>query len=147
MIQPGHELSIKRQAELLNIARGSAYYVPRPVSDADQALMQRIDRLVFAHAFAEEAVLWPAVRRVLPDGEALTLRIEEEHQEVNELVAALDASLVVPMPVGEDPEGALATFLKEMNVTDPQPVAKLTVSISTVPQETTVVVLDSRGKV
>lgn len=64
-----------------------------------------------------------------------------------EMVAALDASLVVPMPVGDDPEGALAKFLKEMNVTDPQPVAKLTVSISTVPNETTVVVLDSRGKV
>lgn len=64
-----------------------------------------------------------------------------------EMVAALDASLVVPMPVGDDPEGALAKFLKEMNVTDPQPVAKLTVSISTVPAETTVVVLDSRGKV
>jgi len=64
-----------------------------------------------------------------------------------EMVAALDASLVVPMPVGEHPEEALATFLKEMNVTDPQPVAKLTVSISTVPHETTVVVLDSRGKV
>jgi L-ascorbate metabolism protein UlaG (beta-lactamase superfamily) len=64
-----------------------------------------------------------------------------------EMVAALDASLVVPMPLGEDPDAALAKFLKEMNVTDPQPVAKLTVSISTVPQETTVVVLDSRGKV
>ena len=64
-----------------------------------------------------------------------------------EMVAALDASLVVPMPTGDDPDGALAKFLKEMNVTDPQPVAKLTVSISTVPQETTVVVLDSRGKV
>ena len=51
------------------------------------------------------------------------------------------------MPVGDDPDGALAKFLKEMNVTDPQPVAKLTVSISTVPAETTVVVLDSRGKV
>jgi L-ascorbate metabolism protein UlaG (beta-lactamase superfamily) len=64
-----------------------------------------------------------------------------------EMVAALDASLVVPMPLGADPDAALAKFLKEMNVTDPQPVAKLTVSISTVPQETTVVVLDSRGKV
>ena len=63
-----------------------------------------------------------------------------------EMVAALDASLVVPMPTGDDPDGALRTFLKEMNVTDPQPVAKLTVSISTVPQETTVVVLESRGK-
>ena len=64
-----------------------------------------------------------------------------------ELVAALDASLVVPMPVGDDPDGALARFLKEMNVTSSQPVAKLSVSISTVPNETTVVVLDSRGKV
>jgi L-ascorbate metabolism protein UlaG (beta-lactamase superfamily) len=64
-----------------------------------------------------------------------------------EMVAALSASLVVPMPLGDDPDAALATFLKEMNVTDPQPVARLTVSVSTVPQETTVVVLDSRGKV
>ena len=55
-----------------------------------EAVLQRIDRLVFSHAFAEETVLWPVMRRVLPDGEALTLRIEEEHQEVNELVAALE---------------------------------------------------------
>ena len=64
-----------------------------------------------------------------------------------EMAAALDASLVVPMPVGGDAEAALATFLKEMNVTHPQPVPRLAVSISTVPQESTVVVLDSRGKV
>jgi hypothetical protein len=49
-------------------------------------------RLVFSHAFAEEAVLWPALRRALPDGEALTLRIEQEHQEICELVAELDRS-------------------------------------------------------
>jgi hemerythrin superfamily protein len=57
---------------------------------AQEEVLMRIDRLVFSHAFAEEAVLWPAVRRVLPDGEELTLRIEEEHQEVNELVSALE---------------------------------------------------------
>jgi hemerythrin superfamily protein len=57
---------------------------------AQEAVLQRIDRLVFSHAFAEETVLWPVMRRVLPDGEALTLRIEEEHQEVNELVSALE---------------------------------------------------------
>jgi hemerythrin superfamily protein len=57
---------------------------------AQEEVLQRIDRLVFAHAFAEEAVLWPAARRLLPDGEALTLRVEEEHQEVNELVSALE---------------------------------------------------------
>jgi hemerythrin superfamily protein len=57
---------------------------------AQQEVLQRLDRLVFSHAFAEEAVLWPVLRRVLPDGEELTLRVEEEHQEVNELVTALE---------------------------------------------------------
>ena len=55
-----------------------------------EEVLNRIDRLVFSHAFAEETVIWPVVRRVLPDGEALTLQIEEEHQEVNELVTALE---------------------------------------------------------
>jgi hemerythrin superfamily protein len=58
---------------------------------AQEAVLQRIFRLVFSHAFAEETVLWPVLRRVLPDGEALTLRVEQEHQEVNELVSALES--------------------------------------------------------
>jgi hemerythrin superfamily protein len=53
-------------------------------------VLRRIDRLVFSHAFAEETVLWPVLRRVLPDGDALTLRVEEEHQEVNELVSDIE---------------------------------------------------------
>jgi hemerythrin superfamily protein len=55
-----------------------------------EEVLQRVNRLVFSHAFAEETVLWPVVRRTLPDGDALTLRVEEEHQEVNELVTALE---------------------------------------------------------
>src|SRR3954454_19061461 len=55
-----------------------------------EEVLHRIDRLVFSHAFAEETVLWPVMRRVLPDGDELTLRVEEEHQEVNELVTALE---------------------------------------------------------
>ncbi|WP_299952579.1 hemerythrin domain-containing protein [uncultured Modestobacter sp.] len=55
-----------------------------------ERVLRRIDRLVFSHAFAEETVLWPVIRRVLPDGEALTLQVEEEHQEVNELVSRLE---------------------------------------------------------
>jgi len=53
-------------------------------------VLRKIDRLVFSHAFAEETVLWPVIRRVLPDGDALTRQVEEEHQEVNELVATLE---------------------------------------------------------
>ena len=63
-----------------------------------------------------------------------------------ELVTGLGAHLVVPMPVGDDAQQALERFLKEMSVTDPQPVARLSVSISTVPQETTVVVLEQRAR-
>jgi hemerythrin superfamily protein len=58
---------------------------------AQEEVLTRIDRLVFSHAFAEETVLWPVLRRVLPDGDALTLQVEKEHQEVNELVSALEA--------------------------------------------------------
>jgi L-ascorbate metabolism protein UlaG (beta-lactamase superfamily) len=79
----------------------------------------------------------------VPIGSALTVA------HAAEMVGALDANLVVPMPTGDDPElaqRALERFLKEMSVTDPQPVQRLSVSISTVPQEATVVVLEARGK-
>jgi hemerythrin superfamily protein len=62
----------------------------RTEGDAQDAVLLRIDRLVFPHAFAEESVLWPVLRRALPDGEALTLEVEREHQEVNALVSRLE---------------------------------------------------------
>ena len=45
MIDREHDLSITKQAEVLKISRGSVYYLPRPVSSADLAIMQRLDRL------------------------------------------------------------------------------------------------------
>lgn len=57
MIQPGHALSIKRQAQLLDISRGTAYCVPRGVSDGDQQLMRRIDALHLEHPFAGSRML------------------------------------------------------------------------------------------
>ena len=58
-------------------------------ADQDRALLD-VHRLVFPHAFAEESVLWPVLRSELDDGEELTLRVEREHQEVNELVVGLE---------------------------------------------------------
>lgn len=58
-------------------------------TDRDE-LLHRICRFVFTHAFAEEAVLWPALRRSVEGGEELTARIEREHQEITELVASLE---------------------------------------------------------
>lgn len=59
--------------------------------EREQEVLRQIYRLVFPHAFAEESILWPVMRRVLPDGEALTLEVEREHQEVNELVVSLES--------------------------------------------------------
>lgn len=52
MIDRGHELSVTRQAKALGISRGSIYYLPRPVSDADLKLMRRIDELHLEYPFA-----------------------------------------------------------------------------------------------
>lgn len=60
--------------------------------DLQDDVLRRMYRLVFSHAFAEEVVLWPVIRRVLPDGEELTLQVEQEHQEVNELVTLIEAT-------------------------------------------------------
>jgi hemerythrin superfamily protein len=79
---------------------------------AQERVLRRIDRLVFSHAFAEETVLWPVIRRVLPDGEALTLQVEEEHQEVNELVAELE-TLGHDDPRRPERLARLVTVLKE----------------------------------
>jgi putative transposase len=51
MIDRDHKLSITRQAKLLDISRGTVYYLPRPVSPADLALMRKIDELHLEHPF------------------------------------------------------------------------------------------------
>ena len=51
MIDRDHDLSITRQAQLLDMSRGAVYYLPRPVSQADLALMRRIDELHLEHPF------------------------------------------------------------------------------------------------
>jgi putative transposase len=43
MIDRDHALPITRQTQLLGMSRGSAYYLPRPASQAKLALMRRID--------------------------------------------------------------------------------------------------------
>ena len=63
MIDRDHQLPITRQAELLDISRGSVYYLPRPVSDADLALMRRIDELHLEHPFMGARMLRDQLHR------------------------------------------------------------------------------------
>lgn len=63
MIDREHEVSIKRQAELVGISRGSVYYQPRPVSAADLELMRRIDELHLEHPFMGARMLRDQLNR------------------------------------------------------------------------------------
>jgi putative transposase len=57
MIDRAHDLPITKQAEVLNISRGSVYYLPRPVSESDLAIMHRLDRLHLEFPFAGSRML------------------------------------------------------------------------------------------
>jgi putative transposase len=62
MIDREHKLSVVRQAKLLGFSRGSVYYLPRPVSDGDLALMRRIDELHLDYPFAGSRMLQGLLR-------------------------------------------------------------------------------------
>jgi hypothetical protein len=64
-----------------------------------------------------------------------------------ELVAQLAAKLIVPMPLnGSGTTGDLQRFLHEMSVQDAEPAPKLSVTISSLPQEATVALLEARAR-
>jgi putative transposase len=52
MIDREHGLPVTKQAKVLNISRGSVYYLPRPVPERDLILMRRIDELHMNYPFA-----------------------------------------------------------------------------------------------
>jgi len=57
MIDRSHDLPITRQAQVLSISRASVYYRPRAVSDADLAVMRRMDELHLEYPFAGSRML------------------------------------------------------------------------------------------
>ena len=57
MIDREHDLPITKQAEALNISRGSVYSLPRPASNSDVALMRRMDELHLEFPFAGSRML------------------------------------------------------------------------------------------
>jgi putative transposase len=71
MIDRTHALPVVRQCQLLKLARSTTYYQPRPVSEAELALMRRIDALHLAHPFAGARMLRDLLQR---DGQAIGRR-------------------------------------------------------------------------
>lgn len=62
MIDRSHALPIRRQAELVNISRGSAYYAPKSVCGEDLKLMRRIDEWHLELPFAGVRMLRDLLR-------------------------------------------------------------------------------------
>lgn len=63
MIDASHDLPICRQAELLGVSRSNVYYLPRPASEADLAVMRRIDELHLNYPFAGARMLRDMLNR------------------------------------------------------------------------------------
>src|SRR5215203_4788017 len=63
MIDREHGLPITQQARTLGISRGSVYYLPRPVSAADLAVLRRMDELHLEFPFAGSRMLRDLLNR------------------------------------------------------------------------------------
>ena len=63
MIDRTHRLPVARQCRLLKLARSTAYYQPRPVSDTALAFMRRIDELHLQYPFAGARMLRDLLRQ------------------------------------------------------------------------------------
>ena len=57
MIVRTHALPVARQAAALNLSRSGVYYLPKPVSAGDLAIMRRIDELHLDYPFAGSRML------------------------------------------------------------------------------------------
>ena len=63
MINRSHTLPVTKQAKALGISRGSVYYRPKPVSEYEQGLMTRLDRLHLEWPFAGARMLRALLRQ------------------------------------------------------------------------------------
>jgi putative transposase len=63
MIDRTHKLPLKRQCELLGLARSTAYYKPQDVCQSDLEIMRRIDELHLQYPFAGSRMLRDWLRR------------------------------------------------------------------------------------
>jgi putative transposase len=63
MIDRTHPLPVRRQCQLLKLARSTVYYQPTPVSDTTLALMRRIDELHLQYPFAGARMLRDLLRQ------------------------------------------------------------------------------------
>ncbi len=62
-VDPTSQLSVTQQAKILGIARSTAHYQPKPISDAERGLRTKIDKLHLDYPFAGSRMLCDLLRR------------------------------------------------------------------------------------
>ena len=72
-----------------------------PDGDAKDQLVAGVIRELSVHAAIEEQVLYPAMRKALPDGDTLVQEAIEEHQRVKETLVAIERA---DTPAERDPQ-------------------------------------------
>jgi putative transposase len=116
MISRDHKLSVKRQAALLGISRGSVYYLPGEVAETDLALMLQIDQLHLDYPFAGSRML-----RDFLAGEGL--RVGRLH--VSTLMKRMGIEALYRKPNTSKPEPGHKVYpylLRKLSVTRPNQV-------------------------
>ncbi len=89
MIEPEHQVSIRRQCEILRLCRSGLYYEPLPTSDEELSLMRRIDELHLEFPFY-------GTRKI-----TMALKVEGRNvnrKRVQRLMRLMDISAVAPKP-------------------------------------------------
>ncbi len=123
MIDRTHELPITRQAELLNVSRGSVYYLPKPMSEADLKLMRRIDALHLEHPFAGARMLRDLLRQ---DG----IHVGRKHVATLMRKMGIEALYRKPNTSRKHPEHLVYPYLlRGRRVTQPNQVWAMDISV------------------
>jgi len=94
MIDRNDKLSISRQAKLLGISRGSVYYLPQGLNEAELALMRQLDELHLEHPFMGARQLVRQLRR---------LGFEVGRLHVRTLMLRMGIQAMAPQPGGSKP--------------------------------------------
>jgi putative transposase len=89
MIDRTHALSLTRQAAALGLSPGSLYYVPRPVREADVALMRQLDALHLDFPFAGARMLRRLLRRA---------EVDVGRRHVTTLMRRMGITAIAPQP-------------------------------------------------
>ena len=101
MVDRDHEMSIRRQCEILRVNRSGFYYEPAPTSPEDLALMRRIDALHLKFPFY--------------GSRKLAIELKKEGRDVNRkrvqrLMRLMGLEAIAPKPKTSEPHPEHATY-------------------------------------